>query len=56
MVHQITTASGLAAHFDGLNESRVIFEHAVDSFLDHLRGFLAGPSGKLMQTSFFVGR
>ena len=56
MVEQVATASGFAAHFDSLNESRVVFEHPVDSFLDELRGFLAGTSGKLLQAGFFVGR
>ena len=55
MVQQVATARGLAAHFDSLNESRVVFEHSVDSFLDELRGFLAGTGGKLLQTGFFVG-
>ncbi len=52
MVQQVATASGFAAHFDRLNESRVVFEHSVDSLLDELRGFLAGTGGELLQTGF----
>ena len=36
MVQEVATASGFAARFDSLNESRVVFEHSVDSFLDEL--------------------
>ena len=55
MVQQVATAGGFAAHFDSLDESRVVFEHSVDRFLDELRGFLAGTGGNLLQTGFFVG-
>jgi hypothetical protein len=55
MVQEVAAASAFTTHFDSLNESRVVFEHSVDSFLDELRGFLAGTGGKLLQTGFFVG-
>ena len=51
---QFTAASGSATFLDGLDKPGIVFQHAVDGFLDHLRGWLATTNGDFLKPGLFL--